>query len=105
MPDTTSVNSIRFRELARILEAEKKITDGLTPAGALTTIAGALRGSLVEECHGAVALGVLEAQEEVGRMCGDEIGALRSAADVFDEQERANAEAIGRSGARVGGPR
>lgn len=101
MPDITSVNSLRFRELAQRIQAEKEIADSLTPAGALTTIAGALRGSLIEECHGAVSLDVLEMQEKVGQMCGDEVNALRSAADLFDHQEHAGSDALG----RAGGPR
>lgn len=98
MSHTTSVDPIRFRELARRLEAEASFSGGRTPAGALTTIAGALQGSLIEKCHGAVAVDILEWQEEVTRMFSGEIDSLRAAAERFDQQEQANTDAIGRAG-------
>lgn len=101
MPDITSIDSVRFRELARSIVAEKELTDNLTPAGALTTIASALKGSLIEECHGAVSVDIGEMQSEVESMCRGEIDSLLAAADRFDEQEQANVDAI----RQAGGPR
>lgn len=98
MPDTTSVDPTRFRELTRILLAEEKATGARTPAGALTTIAEALGGSLLVECHGAVAEDVLDLQADVSRGFGEEVGALLSAVEQFEEQERANAAALGEAG-------
>lgn len=101
MPDTTLVDSIRFRDLARRIEAERVLTEDLTPAGALTTIAGALKGSLIEECHGAVSVDIGKMQSEVESMCRGEIDSLLAAADSFDEQEQANIDAL----RQAGGPR
>lgn len=99
MADTTSVDPIRFRELARILAIEAQTTDERTPAGGLTTIAAALGGSLIAECHGAVSVDIRESQADVARLFVDEIDSLRSAADIFDAQELANTTAIGSAGA------
>lgn len=63
MADTTNVDPARLRQLARILGEEEQRTAGFTPAGALTTIGAALRGSLIAECHGAISLDILEYQE------------------------------------------
>lgn len=98
MPDTTSVHPTRFRELTRILRGEEHTTAARTPAGALTTIAEALGGSLLVECHGAVAEDLLDLQADVSRGFGNEVGALLSAAEQFEEQERANAATLGEAG-------
>lgn len=101
MPDITSVDPIRFRELARRIEIEKEVAQRLTPAGALTTIARALMGSLIEECHGAVSVDIGEMQVEVESMCRGEVDSLLAAADRFEEQEQETLDAI----RQAGGPR
>lgn len=101
MADITTIEPDRLRELARLLAAEEHTTGDLTPAGALTTAAEAVPGSLVKDAHGSVPLRLLEFQEAVARGLHDEVGNLENAATVIDEQERANAAAI----AGAGGPR
>lgn len=101
MADTTSVDTDRLRELVRVLTSEGRTVGGRTPAGALTTAAEAVPGSLVAAAHGSVSPDLLALQESVAGRIADEVLNLGSAADRIDEQERANADAI-RS---AGGPR
>lgn len=95
MADTTDIDPTRLRALARTLCAEEQHTVAWTPAGALTTIGAAVRGSLIAECHGAVALDILDFQEKIASRFGAEIDALISAAGVLEDQEWANSAALG----------
>lgn len=101
MADTTDVDPARLRAQARILGDEEQRTGGLTPAGALTSIGSALRGSLIAECHGAVSLDILEYQESVATRFDAEIDALITAAGIIDDQEWATTAGLG----PVGPPR
>lgn len=101
MADTTDVDPARLRELSRILAVEEQRTGGLTPAGALTTIGAALRGSLIAECHGAVALDILEFQEKIASRFDSEVDALINAAGIIEDQEWTTTAGLG----LVGPPR
>ena len=101
MSDITDVDSSRLRALARTLGTEEQRTAGVTPAGALTTIGAALRGSLIAECHGAVAVDTLEFQQNIAARFDSEIEALVTAAGVLEDQEWATTAALG----LVGPPR
>lgn len=99
MPDITDIDSTRLRELATILFNEDALVAERTPAGALTTIGASVRGSLIAECHGAVALDILEMTSGLPGRFDAQIDALRVAADILDEQEQANAAAVTAAGA------
>lgn len=101
MADTTDIDPTRLRALARALCSEEQHTAALTPAGALTTIGAAVRGSLIAECHGAIALDILDFQEKIASRFGAEIDALAGAACVIEDQEWATTAALG----HVGPPR
>lgn len=101
MPDITHLDSERLRELSRILAGEEQLTAGSTPAGALTTIGAALPGSLIAECHGAVALDILAAQESVAPRFDTAVDALVAAAGLIDDREWATTSGLG----LVGPPR
>ena len=94
MADIIDVDPARLRHLSRILGDEEQRTGGLTPAGALTTIGAALRGSLIAECHGAVSLDILEFQENIATRFDTEIDALVTAAGVLEDQEWATTAAL-----------
>ena len=98
MADTTDVDPARLRELSRILSEEEQSTGRLTPAGALTTIGAALRGSLIAECHGEVSLSILEFQEKVATRFDAEIDALVTAAGIIEDQEWATTVGLGLAG-------
>lgn len=98
MADTTDVDPARLRELSRVLGEEEQSTGGLTPAGALTSIGAALRGSLIAECHGAVSLDILEYQENIATRFDSEIDALVSAAGIIEDQEWATTVGLGLAG-------
>lgn len=102
MADTTDVDPARLRALARILGDEEQRTGRLTPAGALTTIGAALRGSLIAECHGAVSLDILEYQESVATHFNAEIEALIAGAGIIDDQEWATTAGLGLAGRPAG---
>lgn len=87
MADTTDVDPARLRQLSRVLGEEEQRTAGSTPAGALTTIGAALRGSLIAECHGAISLDILEYQEDIATRFDTEIDALVTAAGILEDQE------------------
>lgn len=98
MADTTDIDPTRLRALARTLCSEEQHTDALTPAGVLTTIGAAVRGSLIAECHGAVSLDILDFQEKIAARFGAEIDALTGAAFFIEDQEWANTAALGHAG-------
>lgn len=95
MADTTDIDPASLRALARALCAEEQRTAAFTPAGALTTIGAAVRGSLIAECHGAVSLDILDFQEKIASRFSAEIDALAGAACFIEDQEWANTAALG----------
>lgn len=101
MADTTDVDPARLRDLSRMLGEEEQRTAGLTPGGALSTIGAALRGSLVAESHGAVALDILRTQENIATRFDSGIDALVNAAGILEDQEWTTTVGLG----LVGPPR
>lgn len=95
MADTTDIDPANLRALARAFCAEEQHTAALTPAGALTTIGASVHGSLIAECHGAVALDILDFQEKIASRFEEEIDALARAACVIEDQEWATTAALG----------
>lgn len=94
MADITDVHPENLRALAGTLVAKDQILDGRTPAGALTTLAQALRGSLIDASHNGVSLDFLNIQEQVVTHTNSEVRALNEGAEIIQNADQDNAAAM-----------